>query len=268
MGNRGRPPHAELLTPRESEVVKLVADGLTNFEIGERLGITGDAVRYHLKQVYQKLCLESREALVAWSRERRGWNAVRRALISVPAGLSAKGLLKVGAATAALGGAAAVVALGFGMAPFATGESCEIESPIIADNWTVTCVETLADLEDTFRRPLYPSEGYPVSPATGAIEPREFVQFAILQATNGEPVSFIRWEDSGGVGDEVSGPLSALAELPMGPRVEHMATNGMLGHTPDDIVWLAARPDPLARGEMRGSFVFGGGGPGIMYPGP
>lgn len=168
MGNRGRPPHAELLTPRESEVVKLVADGLTNFEIGERLGITGDAVRYHLKQVYQKLCLESREALVAWSRERRGWNAVRRALISVPAGLSAKGLLKVGAATAALGGAAAVVALGFGMAPFATSESCEIESPIIADNWTVTCVETLADLEDTFRRPLYPSEGYPVSPATGA----------------------------------------------------------------------------------------------------
>jgi DNA-binding NarL/FixJ family response regulator len=48
------------LTPREREVLELVVHGFSNKEIAERLSLTVEAVRWHLKHIYQKLHVHSR----------------------------------------------------------------------------------------------------------------------------------------------------------------------------------------------------------------
>ncbi len=48
------------LTPREREVLELVVLGLSNKEIAERLSLTVEAIRWHLKHIYQKLHVHSR----------------------------------------------------------------------------------------------------------------------------------------------------------------------------------------------------------------
>ena len=64
-GARKRPASGwESLTPTEHDVVKLVAEGLGNKEIGERLFISPRTVQTHLTHVYAKLGLESRIQLV------------------------------------------------------------------------------------------------------------------------------------------------------------------------------------------------------------
>jgi DNA-binding NarL/FixJ family response regulator len=50
----------EKLTIREREVLELVAQGFINKEIGERLGVSVEAIRWHLKHIYVKLHVRSR----------------------------------------------------------------------------------------------------------------------------------------------------------------------------------------------------------------
>jgi DNA-binding NarL/FixJ family response regulator len=58
------------LTPREREIVSLVAEGLRNEEVGRRLGITEKTVRNHLTAVFQKLGVSGRLELVVHAFER------------------------------------------------------------------------------------------------------------------------------------------------------------------------------------------------------
>lgn len=62
----------EALSPKELEVVELVADGLTNPMIGERLYISRRTVESHLSHVFAKLGLANRAQLAAAVVERRG----------------------------------------------------------------------------------------------------------------------------------------------------------------------------------------------------
>jgi DNA-binding NarL/FixJ family response regulator len=55
---------AEVLTPRELEVVRAVVQGLRNKEIADRLAITESTVKIHLHAVYDKLRLDGRTALI------------------------------------------------------------------------------------------------------------------------------------------------------------------------------------------------------------
>jgi DNA-binding NarL/FixJ family response regulator len=55
------------LTPREVEVLRLVADGLTNPAIAERLVISEHTVHRHLANILMKLGLSSRAAAAAWA---------------------------------------------------------------------------------------------------------------------------------------------------------------------------------------------------------
>ncbi len=50
----------EKLTKREKEISELVADGLGNIEIADRLNISERTVKLHLNSIYQKLDIHSR----------------------------------------------------------------------------------------------------------------------------------------------------------------------------------------------------------------
>lgn len=57
------------LTPRERDVVCLVAKGLSNREIGEVLGLTEGTVKWNLHQVFGKLDVRRRSQAVWRARE-------------------------------------------------------------------------------------------------------------------------------------------------------------------------------------------------------
>ena len=65
----------ESLTPRERDVLELLAHGLTNRQIGERLGISEHTAKFHVAAVSQKLGAASRTDAVT-----RG---VRRGLVTL-----------------------------------------------------------------------------------------------------------------------------------------------------------------------------------------
>ena len=57
------------LTPRELEVLRLVATGKTNRAIAERLGISEKTVARHLANIFLKLDVTTRSAATAWAYE-------------------------------------------------------------------------------------------------------------------------------------------------------------------------------------------------------
>ncbi|HUI41860.1 MAG TPA: response regulator transcription factor [Terriglobia bacterium] len=56
----GDPESGERLTPRETEVLQLMAEGYANKEIAELLAISGHTVKFHVSAVLGKLGVESR----------------------------------------------------------------------------------------------------------------------------------------------------------------------------------------------------------------
>jgi DNA-binding CsgD family transcriptional regulator len=64
-----RDPALRALTPREQEVLALVAEGKSNAEIASELWIAVGTVRIHLDHIYRKLGVRSRTAALARVRE-------------------------------------------------------------------------------------------------------------------------------------------------------------------------------------------------------
>ncbi|HEX2619265.1 MAG TPA: response regulator transcription factor, partial [Phototrophicaceae bacterium] len=59
----------EALTPRESEVLQLLAEGLPNKTIAQRLGISPNTVKFHINAILTKLGVQSRtEAVIRATR--------------------------------------------------------------------------------------------------------------------------------------------------------------------------------------------------------
>ena len=65
----------ETLTPREVQVLELLAEGLSNKGIAARLGISDQTVKFHVASIAGKTGAESRTAIVRV--------AVRRGLIAL-----------------------------------------------------------------------------------------------------------------------------------------------------------------------------------------
>ena len=57
----------EDLTEREKEVLRLVAEGSTNRDIASQLNVTENTVKYHLKNILEKLHLRNRAQAVAYA---------------------------------------------------------------------------------------------------------------------------------------------------------------------------------------------------------
>ncbi len=55
------------LTPREREVLLLVAEGLSNREVAQRLWISTATVKFHLTKMYEKLAVANRTGAVRWA---------------------------------------------------------------------------------------------------------------------------------------------------------------------------------------------------------
>jgi len=62
---------ADLLTPRELAVTRLVAQGLRNKQIARRLAIAEGTVKIHLHKIYQKAGVDGRVALTLWAQQKR-----------------------------------------------------------------------------------------------------------------------------------------------------------------------------------------------------
>jgi DNA-binding NarL/FixJ family response regulator len=69
MRRRGRPPHPDILTPRQWQVLELLREGLTNEQIAGRLGISADGAKFHVSEILGKLGVGSRDEAAQWQRE-------------------------------------------------------------------------------------------------------------------------------------------------------------------------------------------------------
>ncbi len=66
----GRPE--DLISPREIEVLQLVANGLANKQIGRRLGISERTVKAHLGRVFRQIGVADRTSAALWARDHLG----------------------------------------------------------------------------------------------------------------------------------------------------------------------------------------------------
>ena len=59
----------QVLTQREAEVVKLVAEGLSNRQIANTLRVKERTIEFHMTNVLQKLNMNNRVAVAMWAKE-------------------------------------------------------------------------------------------------------------------------------------------------------------------------------------------------------
>ncbi len=112
MARRGRPPHQDVLTPREWEVLGLLREGLSNEQIAERLQVSLAGAKYHVSEILSKLGVENREEAARWQPRERPWWVVPMApltfILRKAAGPAGRG---VNAAGVAIGGAMIVAVI-------------------------------------------------------------------------------------------------------------------------------------------------------------
>ena len=62
----------ESLTPRETEVLQFIMHGLANKEIADRMSISVNSVKWHLRHIYEKLHVRSRvEAVLKYKNQQK-----------------------------------------------------------------------------------------------------------------------------------------------------------------------------------------------------
>ena len=67
--DRTEPGTAVALTPREREVLQMIASGMTNAEAARRLHLSVHAIKFHLAAIYRRLGVANRtEAAVTYLR--------------------------------------------------------------------------------------------------------------------------------------------------------------------------------------------------------
>jgi DNA-binding CsgD family transcriptional regulator len=68
MSSRAAPANSDVpLTPRETQVIRLIAMGLSNKEIGDSLEISIETVKEHVQNLLRKIALEDRTQAAVWA---------------------------------------------------------------------------------------------------------------------------------------------------------------------------------------------------------
>lgn len=104
-------------SPRQKQVLDLLAKRRTNGQIAEELGISLDGAKYHVSEVITKLDVDSREEAAEWWRQQKGLRARLRVLTrtgSAPAVVRWLGLGGAGASALAVIAIVSVVIIGGG----------------------------------------------------------------------------------------------------------------------------------------------------------
>ena len=109
--SRGRPPHPDILTPAEWRVLEELRTGGTYAEIAVRLRVSPDAIRFHVRNMRDKLNLRDRAELVAWRPSDGARRRPFRALLAPFAGLPVAARTVAGVAVAAAVGGGIVATL-------------------------------------------------------------------------------------------------------------------------------------------------------------
>jgi DNA-binding NarL/FixJ family response regulator len=60
-------PAAPMLTPRQIEILKRVAQGLTYKEVADRLCLSEHTIKYHMGEILRRLHLKNREQVVTYA---------------------------------------------------------------------------------------------------------------------------------------------------------------------------------------------------------
>ena len=66
LSRTGRPPHDDRLTPAEWRVTELIRHGMSSSEIAIGLKVSKDAVKFHVRNIMEKLQLRTRKELKVW----------------------------------------------------------------------------------------------------------------------------------------------------------------------------------------------------------
>jgi DNA-binding CsgD family transcriptional regulator len=69
------------LSHREAEVVELVAQGLSNKEVADKLFVTEKTIKFHLTNIYKKMNVKSRAQLIVWCLPHVGFVDNRKKII-------------------------------------------------------------------------------------------------------------------------------------------------------------------------------------------
>src|SRR3954470_19002033 len=62
----GRPAHPDVLTPAEWRVLHAIQHGMSHREIATKRGISVSAIKYHVRNIREKLQLSDRSELRRW----------------------------------------------------------------------------------------------------------------------------------------------------------------------------------------------------------
>jgi DNA-binding CsgD family transcriptional regulator len=77
--------HRFELTHRQQQVIELLAHGKTNFEIAQELGISLEGAKYHVREMLNRLGVDSREEAVAlWNERKQPATRIARAFGALP----------------------------------------------------------------------------------------------------------------------------------------------------------------------------------------
>ena len=107
-------------TPRQREVLTLLARGRTNREIAEELGISLDGAKWHVSEIITRLGVQSRDEAAEYWRHENGW----RMRITRVAGFATSGVFKWAGVTALAAGVAIIAAMAI-FALYETGSEGE-----------------------------------------------------------------------------------------------------------------------------------------------
>jgi DNA-binding CsgD family transcriptional regulator len=199
---RSRPPGLGQLTPRQREVLELIARGRTNWQIAEALGISLEGAKWHVREIMGELGVETREEAAEYWRRERGLPT--RLLRAIGGLVPAAAALRVGAAigaVAVLAAAALFVVLALqgdeepppAVPATPTEEPGATETPEPSPDPTVASTPT-ATLDVNGRRVPLATAAVTLS----ADEPRNIAMLVVTGCEGCPPESMERllWKDS------------------------------------------------------------------------